>query len=750
MGDTKRPTISLAIIAKDEWVKLDNIIEKYGDYFDVIHIAYDCGSYNTELNATMHKYEWRDDFAHKRNWLAERITTDYYMVMDTDDELVGAENIPWMIEQMKKHGTNVVLCWYDYSRDKDGNCILGHYKEAIVKKCSELYWKGRLHESIVCDDKNGIKFYKDEQYKLVRVHVAEEDHGLESRKRNIRILRKMVEDEGDNPDPRTLALLGRAYTEIGQYGEAIPLLDKHINVSGWDEDRYISYLYLAKCLEKLGKEQLVVDALYEAIKEIPEWPQAYAQLCEFYHDRDGYKKAIEYGLMALSKGHPQTNMGFDPSLLNWKVPLFVAINYLSVNDAVNAVKYFAIAKKAAPNSEDVLNFEQLFEKTAEHYDYMKCFLKMLNFTKEMKGNVKALVESIPMELHGNEMIEDLRHFYLPGKKWGANSVVFFCGNTPHMWGPESLAKGIGGSEEAMIWLGRELAALGREVTVYNNCVEEVVDRGVTYKPICQFNVSDTFQTLIGWRCNVSYSNIKACTHVMWIHDIPQHAMLTPDKTMLLDKIVVLSQYHKGLLPEHLQDSNKIVVSTNGLVPEDFIGLESIKKQPKRIIYASSYDRGLELLVTKWADVQKVHPEAELHIYYGWNTYDTYVAKGLMSNEFKERMLPLLRQPGIYEHGRIGHKELLHEYAKSSVFAYPSNYTGEINCIALTKAIATGCNIVTNDFAVLPERSPNAVSSMLFIEELNKVLDAPLGKINNEYIDTMSWANVAKQWVSEVL
>ena len=107
------------------------------------------------------------------------------------------------------------------------------------------------------------------------------------------------------------------------------------------------------------------------------------------------------------------------------------------------------------------------------------------------------------------------------------------------------------------------------------------------------------------------------------------------------------------------------------------------------------------------------------------------------------------QPGVFHHGKIGHKELLVEYAKSEVLAYPCNYKGEINCIALTKAIACGCVAVTNDFAVMQERNPYPVYlDHVFQEGLIKTLkngtDMSVVDVQ-EYIKENSWHAVAKSW-----
>jgi ubiquinone/menaquinone biosynthesis C-methylase UbiE len=211
---------------------------------------------------------------------------------------------------------------------------------------------------------------------------------------------------------------------------------------------------------------------------------------------------------------------------------------------------------------------------------------------------------------------------------------------------------------------------------------------------------------------------------------------------------MLSKYHASLLPKNVPEE-KIYVSTNGLVPDDYRGLDNIKREPHRIIYASSYDRGLEKILSNWADIRTAVPDAEIHCYYGWNTYDSYANYGLIKDKgFKERMLNLFKQEGVFEHGRIGHKELLKEYSKSSIFAYPCTYTGEINCLALSKAIACGVFPLTNDFAVLPERNTygKVVKDDKFIPALITLLRKGDTKINNEgYIEANSWESVARDW-----
>jgi glycosyltransferase involved in cell wall biosynthesis len=297
-------------------------------------------------------------------------------------------------------------------------------------------------------------------------------------------------------------------------------------------------------------------------------------------------------------------------------------------------------------------------------------------------------------------------------------------------------------------MARELKAIGWDVTVYSTIDAEYDDNGVKYIPFYKFQRNDEFNVLIGWRNNMASQGIKAKKHIVWLHDFVRASMFPMGKCDTIHKIIVLSDYHKSMLPEHVK--HLAYMSTNGINPSDFIG-HDIKRKKNRIIYASCYQRGLEILVNNWAKIREAVPTAELHAYYGWDLFDDYAKQGITDPAFKEYMLKMFKQDGIYEHGKIGHKQLIKEYLKSAVYAYPCTYPGEINCIALTKAIACNCNVVTNKQFVMAERSPNQVDDDAFIDAVIAELKKSFKHgINQEYIDSMSWKNVAKDWNDNLL
>ena len=752
------PKIALAVIAKDEKDELVRIIKDYGRFFDSVHIAYD--GIVSELihyldfksvnvgNVKIHQYLWINDFADKRNFLASKIDdADYYVRLDTDDILVGAENIRELVALAEHH--NVVLCYYRYGADGAGNTDLAHYRETIVKLDDAIYWKKPVHENIVCDDHTMLKAMRDERHMVTVTHMRTRADRDKSVQRNLMILEAEFERDGELTDPRTIAYLGRTYTELGKFEKAVEFLTNHILRSGWDEDRYLSYLYLAEALFPMGKEKEALRSLYTAIDERPDFPGAYAKLCEVYFNRGNFHKAIDFGLIAISKDIPDTNLCFDPSLTIIKVPITLVMAYVHIGEYKKAISLFRSVEKIACESEIVKETKPTIDEIAEHMDYMDAFLKVLNFTKRHdKSKLESLASSIPQCAEAHQMMNDIKTHYLPPKVWSDNSVVIYCGVTPDSWSPQDVESGIGGSEEAVIHLSRCLSNLGYEVTVYSTIDSEYQDGLVKYVPYAKFSRNDKFATLIGWRQNIACFGVDAKRHIVWIHDMPRKEMLTADRIKNVDTIVVLSEYHKGLLPEHAK--SKAYVSTNGINPSDFDGVKSLK-QDARIIYASSYDRGLETIVENWSKIKEAVPHARLDVFYGWNTYDSYVRNGLCDNSFKTYMIKMFDQPDIFEHGRVGHKQLVEEYAKSAVWAYPCKYEGEINCIALTKAIACGCNIVTNKFAVMGERSPNAVDDDSFIDTLIETLKKPTyDKIDHQYIEENSWETVAADWHKNIL
>jgi hypothetical protein len=340
-----------------------------------------------------------------------------------------------------------------------------------------------------------------------------------------------------------------------------------------------------------------------------------------------------------------------------------------------------------------------------------------------------------------------------------NKIVFYCGNSIDEWSPKSEAKGIGGSEEATINMARELAKLGNKVWVYNRCGDDEGEYdGVKYENYEYFSDIEC-DILIFWR-QPKYiidhkDNYKAKQVFLWLHDtVPQEEIL-PIKHFV-NGIFVLSGFHASLYPA-LRD--KLIKTSNGINLDHF--KQKVEKNPYKIVYGSSYDRGLKELLEMWPEIKAHEKEATLSVFYGMGA--------IQDEQFKDEIQYLLKQEGITELGRISHMQVAKEFLSAGVWCYPAWFP-EINCITAYKAQAGGAIPVITPTAALQEsvrwglttREPRDYKGEMpwgtdmpsklmdkYIEITLKALDPKYQEIYRQEMmkdaERWSWSLVAKSW-----
>lgn len=760
--------LALAIIVKDEIQKVKDILNKYSKYFDEVSIAVDYlydefndlkRKYN---NLQVHKYTWINDFSHKRNWLAERIESEYYLRIDTDDDIVNPDKIRDVFEKMvSSEVVDIVYCRYLYSHDIDGNVDAEHWRETIIKKRPDIYWKKEIHENIFIEDQNKFRGVKDTSIAIF--HNIDKEHALKSMARNWEYLKAEYARDGINTDPRTIAYIGRMLIGIKKFKEAISFLELLINKSNWDDDKYFAYVHMSQCHQNIGNMASAIACCNEALNINTKFPDAYIRLGELYICKEQYDKAIDWLEIGVKKEKPDTLFVLDPSIYTYRVYIDLSIAYFGKGDFEKAILNFNKAKEISPNNDFIKNNTKLFNDAVENDKYFKYIAWIVAYTQENDPDkLNSLVKSIPKQMLRDERIVALRNKYIESYKWPKGSVVIYCGAAWEDWAAPSVLSGIGGSEEAVIYLSKELNKLGKKVTVYCSCgdLKGVYDN-VIYKEYFEFNPKDSFDILIAWRNNIFTNPINANKKLIWLHDVPDPNGFPEESLSNIDKIIVLSKYHKSLLPEYISDE-KIFVSSNGINTSDFYN-DFIDRNPKRLIYTSSYDRGLQHLLEMWGDIRKSVPNAELHIFYGWNTYDSMVEKGVRKIDFKLKMQEMMNQEGVFDHGRVGHKQLSRELFKSGIYAYTSHFE-EISCISAMKAQASGCIPVVTDYAALSETVKYGIkipgkagefptNENYKTELINLLLDEDKqNRMRSDMLDNRTqwgWDKVAEKWVNQL-
>jgi len=338
--------------------------------------------------------------------------------------------------------------------------------------------------------------------------------------------------------------------------------------------------------------------------------------------------------------------------------------------------------------------------------------------------------------------------------WPSKSIVYYCGNSRVKFSPED--KHLGGSEQAVVHLSEELVKRQYKVTVYGN-IEPCSKNGVTYLRHEEFNVKDNFNIIILWRrygLEALGPLEFAKSVIVDLHDPTDPASLPKDITKnKVHKIFVKSNFHRTFYP-YLQDSLFKIVA-NGTHTEKIEQMTKPKRQKNRFCYTSCYERGLiPILKHLWPIVRKEISDAEFHIFYGSN---------LISEKSKKELAEVLKQEGVFEHGRGSHEQVVEERYKCLAQIYLTDTPLEIDCISVREAAIAGCIPILSPTGVFQERAGVHIEGDLkFAETYEKAATAiiKLYKLHDDKMDKFraalqenalkqTWSETADLWVKDL-
>jgi glycosyltransferase involved in cell wall biosynthesis len=250
-----------------------------------------------------------------------------------------------------------------------------------------------------------------------------------------------------------------------------------------------------------------------------------------------------------------------------------------------------------------------------------------------------------------------------------------------------------------------------EVIVFSDCEgSEGIYSGVEFQALNRFDrfvEMNHINVFVASRyVNLFDYNIRADKKYLWVHDV--WAMGTEfgenDKVRNyydeLDGIFCLSPWHRDFFAEkHDVSPAKIIITGNGADPGRFD--KDVEKQRYRFIYASSPDRGLDTLLDLFPRILREFPQAELHVFYGFDNWDEAIRQAgrAASRDWRDQIYQALNQPNVFYHGRVGQRELADEFLKSDIWFYPTRFT-ETYCITALEAQMAGAVCVCSDLAAL--------------------------------------------------
>lgn len=575
MTEKEKPTISLQMIVKDEVEQLNTILLEAVPYFDEINLTVSDKKACEALKKQWDKQPevhivhrpWNNRFDEARNENVAMSNCKYYFWIDSDDQF-EFKYIPKLVQIAEAGQYDQILLPYDYARDPQGNTVAYHWRERLMRTSHPFTWKGWVHETPITNLP-----YKAHRVNIPVVHINGEEHTQESLQRNHAIL---LEATAVSDDPRYQLYLGTSFYSLGKYGEAVEVLDKFIKVSGNSEDIYRALCCMSECAVKMGSHNAGMQYAMQAAAQIPEYPQAYLLMAEWELDQGNNEEALEWAKVSLSKPEPKGLGVFDPSARDQTYLVGTYAN-LKLRNWNQALKWLRNLKPDHPARLD-MEEEILAEADAE------TFITLLPKFRKYFNSEKDLYTSLVYDLRYDVRLRGLRDIVEEPKTWDDNSIVILVGEGYEEWGPHTLDKGMGGSEEAVVYLTRELAKLGWNVTVYG-AVErpitynlntkgewtvlhgDLVMKGgsyVKYLPWREINKSDNFNVFVAWRAPEFTEHIKAKVKVADIHDILNKSSM---KDYADVTYFVKSNFHRELYPD-LAD-NKFRVIGNGIQKDQF-------------------------------------------------------------------------------------------------------------------------------------------------------------------------------------
>jgi glycosyltransferase involved in cell wall biosynthesis len=783
----KKPTIAFALIVKgtdDEAPLLEQCLNSLDGHVDAVYLGinYPKGKKISKKimhvakrhKAVIHTFEWKDDFAGARNFIFSQIPKKYDFIgwCDTDDTLDGVDKLRDVLDSVPKYADGILMK-YDYEHDDQGNVTVTHWVVRVVRNNGTFQWKSSfadkgitVHETL--SEKRRVAKVMNEEVKVI--HHADNERKTRSLNRNIELLERMYDKNNKDPDPRILYYLATHYFGVSRFAEAENLFKQYVELSGWPEERASAFVYMGQLADFNGDPMLARQCYLYAIGENPSDPDSYVELGELEFKQGLYEKSVRWLEMAVDKKPNFSAMVMRPMDNTFRAYMLLAQSHVNMGGKhlEIALPWAEKALKLRPNDQeanDALDLIQNLIRIRNLTDGAVRLVKQLERDNRM-DNIPLLLDLLPAELQDSPAILKIRNHYTEPEIWGKKSIAMYVGQGPlGLWGPWSLEEGVGGSEEAVIRLSKELVKHGWEVTVYGTPGDRAgAYDGVVYKNYWEINLQDTFDVFIAWRSPWFFdAKINARKKYLWLHDKMEVEEFTPERIANLDKVILLSKYHRDCYP--MIPEEKVLYSANGIDPEEFTQHDQEPRDEHRMIYTSSHVRGLQLLLDCWPEIKKQVPDATLDIYYGWESFEAIHRGNPERMAWKDKITRQIEESdGVTDHGRVGHDVIAKEMSKSDVWPYPCPFP-EIYCITAVKAQAAGAIPVSSNFAALDETVQYGGKMLmkdfgdkeakqftkLLVEWLTKPQeekDKARAEMKKWARENCSWAKVAEGWINE--
>jgi FkbM family methyltransferase len=325
INDSRSPTndprsrihLSACLIVKNEETNLAPCLESILGVADEL-IVVDTGSTDRtkeiarQYGARVFEFPWVDSFAAARNESLRRATGDWIFWMDADDRLSAdnRERLRQLVDRLRLSQPDaadgeafapfdafVMTCRCLSGRGDPTATEVQHVR--LFRNHAQLRWEHRIHEQILPAVRRlgGVPRFSD----VVIEHTGYQDPAARSRKRE-RDLRLLHMEYAEQPDhPFTLFNLGMTYLDLQRGQDALPYLQKSLDLSR-PRDSIVRKLYymIVQCHRQLGRKHEALDVCRRGRLVYPQDAELLAQEALFLNEENDLAGAEQCYLKLLN------------------------------------------------------------------------------------------------------------------------------------------------------------------------------------------------------------------------------------------------------------------------------------------------------------------------------------------------------------------------------------------------------------------------------------------------------------------
>ena len=273
-------------------------------------------------------------------------------------------------------------------------------------------------------------------------------------------------------------------------------------------------------------------------------------------------------------------------------------------------------------------------------------------------------------------------------------------------------RGLTGSELSCLMFARHMKQLGHDVSIYignPNCSSWESVKLVELSRL--INDSQKFDVIYSWNePDVLRDTPKSVLRIV-NQQLNDFEFCKPGFDEFVDIYTSPSLVHMEYLKQSTPDPNKWVVLPNGCEPSDYLAGQ--EKIPGRVIYASSPDRGLHLLLQCWPQIKKRVPSAHLKVFYNlddWiknlgsieNSHFQHISELGRRARYVDLCLQRMAELSVEKIGSVSRNRIIQEMNEATVLAYPCDTVRFTEGFSVTtmEACAAGAIPVISDIDAL--------------------------------------------------